>query len=93
MSRPETVANADSHLLAPVSRGTTMESWKIMATRSPSYKLTFDDAVQVWLRHLNGEFQNRIAAAFDVNQGRINEVLKERTHLGSKAMALSRRAA
>lgn len=64
-----------------------------MATRSPSYKLTYDDAVQVWLRHLDGEFQNRIAAAFDVNQGRVNEILKERAHVGSKAAALSRRAA
>lgn len=64
-----------------------------MVTRSPSYKLTFDDAVQVWLRHFDGEFQNRIAAVFDVNQGRINEVIKERTHVGSKVAALSRRAA
>jgi hypothetical protein len=59
----------------------------------PSYKLTFEDAVSVWVRHWNGEFQNRIAASFDVNPGRVNEVLKERVHLGSKAAALKKAAA
>lgn len=59
----------------------------------PSYKLTFDDAVEVWLRHWGGEFQNRIAASFDVNPGRVNEVLKEHTHRGSKEAALKRDAA
>ena len=59
----------------------------------PSYALTFDDAVQIWLRHWNGEFQNRIAASFDVNPGRVNEVLKERKFIGSREMALKKRAA
>lgn len=53
----------------------------------PSYKLTFKDAVEIWRRHRRGEFQNRIAASFDVNPGRVNEVLKERVHLGSKELA------
>ncbi|RTL74117.1 MAG: hypothetical protein EKK36_11470 [Bradyrhizobiaceae bacterium] len=51
----------------------------------PSYKLTFEDAVQIWKRHRAGEYQNRIAAAYDVNPGRVNEVLKERIHVGSRA--------
>lgn len=59
----------------------------------PSYTLTFDDAVQIWLRHRNGEFQNRIAARFDVNPGRVNDVLKERKHIGSREAALSQRSA
>lgn len=59
----------------------------------PSYKLTFEDAVTIWLRHLDGEFQNRIAASFDVNPGRVNEVLKERAYAGSKDEALKKRAA
>lgn len=59
----------------------------------PSYTLTFDDAVQIWLRHWAGEFQNRIAASFDVNPGRVNEVLKERKHVGSREAALSKRSA
>ena len=61
--------------------------------QKPSYRLTFDDAVEVWLRHWNGELQNRIAAEFDVNQGRVNEVLKERIHIGSKGVAHKKRAA
>ena len=59
----------------------------------PSYKLTFEDAVNIWLRHWNGEFQNRIAASYDVNPGRVNEVLKERKHAGSKQVAAARRPA
>ncbi|AYD03394.1 hypothetical protein [Neorhizobium sp. NCHU2750] len=59
----------------------------------PSHTLTFDDAVDIWLRHWNGEFQNRIAASLDVNPGRVNEVLKERKFIGSREMALKRRAA
>ncbi|MBN8968966.1 MAG: hypothetical protein J0G95_10955 [Rhizobiales bacterium] len=55
----------------------------------PSYKLTFEDAVEVWRRHLAGEYQNRIAAFFDVNPARVNEVLKERTHIGSREAASS----
>lgn len=62
-------------------------------SRKPSYRLTYDDAVKVWLLHWEGHFQNRIAAMFDTNPGRVNEVLKEHTHLGSKADALKRRAA
>ena len=59
----------------------------------PSYTLTFEDAVEIWLRSWNGEFQNRIAASFDVNPARVSEVLKERKHVGSREVALKRRAA
>lgn len=59
----------------------------------PSPALTFDDAVQIWLCHWNGEFQNRIAAHFDVNPGRVNDVLKERKHVGSREAALQKRSA
>jgi len=58
-----------------------------------AYSLTFDDAVDVWLRHWSGEFQHRIAAAYGVNQGRINEVLKEKRHPGSRQVAASKRSA
>ena len=53
----------------------------------PSYKLTFEDAIQIWRRYRAGEYQNRIAASFDVNPGRVNEVLKERIHVRSKQAA------
>lgn len=59
----------------------------------PSYRLTFDDAVIIWRRHWNGEFQNRIASAFDVNPGRVNEVLKGKLHPGSEQAAMRSRAA
>lgn len=54
------------------------------------YHLTFDDAVCVWLRHWNGEYQHRIAASYDVNPGRVNDVIKERKHFGSRAEAVRR---
>lgn len=59
----------------------------------PSHALTFDDAVQIWLCHWTGEFQNRIAARLDVNPGRVNEVLKERKFIGSREAALQKRSA
>ena len=54
----------------------------------PSYSLTFDDAVAIWRRHWNHEFQHRIAADYDVNPGRINEVLKGKRHVGSREVAI-----
>ena len=60
------------------------------AIGSPSYRLTFDDAVNVWIMSWQGEIQSRIAAHFDCNGGRINEVLKERRHIGSRQEALRR---
>jgi len=51
------------------------------------YRLTFDDAVIVWLRHWNGDYQHVIAASYAVNPGRVNDVLKERVHYGSKSVA------
>ncbi len=55
------------------------------------YRLTLDDAVQVWLRSWNGEYQHEIAASFGVNQGRVNEVLKNRRHPGSEKIARNKR--
>jgi hypothetical protein len=60
---------------------------------TPTYALTFDDAVDIWIRHWNGEFQHRIAATFDVNPGRVNEVLKGTKHAGSREAAMSRKSA
>jgi hypothetical protein len=58
-----------------------------------TYRLTFDDAVDVWLRYWAGEYQHSIAAAYEVNQGRINEVLKGHLHSGSKATAAKKKSA
>lgn len=44
------------------------------SNRKPSRKLTFKDAVEIQRRLKKGEFQNRIAADYDVNPGRISEI-------------------
>jgi len=61
---------------------------EMVSLRRPSPRLTFDDAVEVWKRHFLGESQHHIAQAFRVNQGRINEILKEKRHVGSRQAAL-----
>ena len=43
--------------------------------------------VEVWRRYWAGEYQNRIAAYFDVNPGRVNEVIKGKRHPGSENAA------
>lgn len=60
--------------------------------RRPSRRLSPEDAIIVWLRHWGGEFQNRIASAFDVNPARVNEVLKGRKYPESRSAALARRS-
>ena len=60
---------------------------------TPCHKLTFEEAVQVQTRLMNGEFYSRIASDFDVNQGRIADVKKNRLHPGSYDEALRRRKA
>lgn len=55
--------------------------------QNTSHQLTFDDAVEIWLRHWQGEYQHRIAASYDVNPGRVNEVLKGHRHAGSEERA------
>ena len=53
-------------------------------------EVTFDDALSVWAMHWNGVFQNRIAATFDVNPGRVNEILKGQKYKDSRVAALSK---
>ncbi len=55
--------------------------------REPTHRLTFEDAVEVWKRFWAGEYQHRIAAAFNVNPGRVNEVLKGHKHPGARDIA------
>lgn len=55
------------------------------------YRLTFDDAVNIWLRHWTGEFQHVIAAFYGVNQGRVNEILKGHKYPLAKVLAMSKR--
>lgn len=60
--------------------------------RKPSHKLTFEEAVQIQLRLMNGEFYSRIAPDYDVNQGRIADVKFNRIHPDSYAEALRRKS-
>ncbi len=59
----------------------------------PSYRLTFEDAIQIHLMLLDGWFNNRIAAHFDVNPGRVCDVKYGRLHDGSYAEAMRIRSA
>jgi hypothetical protein len=54
---------------------------------------TFDEAIDVWLRYWSGQVQSDIAADYRINAGRVNEVLKERKHRGSKQAAAQQRSA
>ncbi|WP_202633113.1 hypothetical protein [Bradyrhizobium sp. LCT2] len=55
-------------------------------------RLTFEDAVDIWLRRWRGQFQHAIAAIYRVNQGRINEILKGKLHPGSEQVAAKKRS-
>ncbi len=54
----------------------------------PSRKLTFEDSIKIWKLYWAGEYQHRIAPLFDVNPGRVNEVIKGKRHPGSREAAL-----
>lgn len=57
----------------------------------PCHRLTFEEAVQVHLRLMGGEIYSRIAASYDVNQGRIADVKFGRLHSESYDEAMRRR--
>lgn len=69
-----------------------MERPKLAKARSPSHRLTFNEAVEIQIRLMNDEMYSRIAADYDVNQGRIADVKFGRLHLGSYDEALRRKA-
>jgi predicted XRE-type DNA-binding protein len=50
-------------------------------------KLKSADAPKVWLMHWDGLYQHQIAACFGVNQGRISDILNNKTHQGSCEIA------
>jgi len=56
-------------------------------------KFTDNEAVDVWLRSWSGQYQHQIAAAYEINVRAVNHVLKEKTHVGSKQVAASKRSA
>lgn len=58
--------------------------------QSSSHRLTFEEAVDVHRRLWRGEMYSRIAAAYDVNQGRIADVKFGRLHPTSYDEAVRR---
>ena len=58
--------------------------------RRPNRRLTFEDAVEVWKRHLLGETERQIAQAFGVYEERIKQILKEHRHVGSRRAAFGK---
>lgn len=63
------------------------------ASRKPCHRLTYEEAVAIQIRHIDGEFHSRIARDYDINQGRISDIKKGRLHPGSYEEALRRKAA
>ncbi len=56
--------------------------------RNHSASLTFRDAVKIWKMLNAGIIQSKIAAHFDVNQGRISEIKKGIKFPSAKRAAL-----
>ena len=52
-----------------------------------SRRLRLSDAIDIWRIRLQGEVQHRIAAKFDVNQGRISEILSGKRFPAAKELA------
>lgn len=58
-----------------------------MRASAVSRHLTLNDAIEICRRRLNGEAQHKIAAAYDVNQGRISEILSGKRFPAAKRLA------
>jgi hypothetical protein len=43
-------------------------------------QFTFEQAIDVWMRHFSGQYQHQIAATYIINVRAVNHVLKEKTH-------------
>jgi hypothetical protein len=60
-----------------------------MRSANVSHRLTEKDAVKIWRRRLAGEAQHVLAAVYQVNPGRIADVLAGRLHLNARNVALA----
>lgn len=58
-----------------------------MRAHPTSRNLTLNDAIEIWHRRSAGEAQHKIAASYDVNQGRISEVLSGKRFPAAKRLA------
>ena len=59
----------------------------MMRSANTSAPLTLEDAIAVWRLRRQGIAQHRIAAQFDVNPGRISEVLTGRRFPEAKTLS------
>ena len=55
--------------------------------QSAAITLNLSQAISVWLLHWNGEKQHQIAAKLGTNALRVDAVLSERLHVGSRERA------
>jgi hypothetical protein len=60
-----------------------------MRSANVSSQLTEADAVDIWRRRLAGEAQHVLAAAYNVNPGRIAEVLSGKRFPNARSIALA----
>jgi transcriptional regulator with XRE-family HTH domain len=61
----------------------------IMRADVISRHLTLNDAIEIWRRRSSGEAQHKIAAVFEVNRGRISEILTGKRFPAAKRLAQS----
>jgi len=61
--------------------------------QKPNRRLSLTDAVEIWHRRRQGQFQHDIAADFGVNQGRISEILTGKKYPEAQQLALQMRQA
>jgi transcriptional regulator len=54
--------------------------------------LTFEEAIHVWMMRWTGDKQHVIAAKLGTNAGRVADVLTEKSHVGAREAAHSRRS-
>jgi hypothetical protein len=62
-----------------------------MRSKNVSRHLTLENAIEIWRRRLAGEAQHVLAAAYQVNPGRIAEVLAGRRFPEARALAVDNR--
>ena len=58
-----------------------------MRADTTSQHLKLGDAIEIWRRRLVGEAQHKIAAAYEVNQGRIFEIFSGKRFSAAKRLA------
>ena len=67
--------------ISPVSAASRSSVHSVLPT------LTFTQAMQVWVMHWKGDQQQHIAARLGTNQLRVDAILNERQHVGSRERA------